>query len=147
SPWWRSSALAPSATAWPYTSSTEAMAKRSEDALRWSLGASWSATKRMAPRPSRPPVGARRNTTSPPPGPGIVHSPPAPARPPPRPGLPEQRARAGGGHGRRAGDGAAVAAQDQVDPPVGQRPDGRGGGVGLGHVDLVEHAPAARAAT
>jgi len=45
---------------------------------------------------------------------------------------------AGRGRRRRAGDGAAVAAQHQPDAPAGQGLDGRGGGVGLGHVDLVD---------
>jgi hypothetical protein len=63
------------------------------------------------------------------------------------PGLPEQRPVPGGGGGGRARDGAAVAAEDQVHAPVGQRPDGPGGGVGLGHVDLLDlHRPAADAA-
>ncbi len=61
------------------------MAKRSEEAGRPSLGASWSATKRIAPRPSSPPVGATRNTRSPSPGPASLPTAPVSQNSDPRP--------------------------------------------------------------
>jgi hypothetical protein len=70
----------------------------------------------------------------------------APARTgelPDRAGLPEQRATAGGRGRGRARDGAAVAAEHQVDAALGQGLDRSRGGVGLRHVDLVQDDRAA----
>ena len=122
-------AIAPSATALPYTSSTFATANRNERGDRRSIGSSCRSDERDRIAPEQFP--ARRN-------PEEQLATTGGGRRPDRTRLPEQDVSPGGLSGGRLRDRAPVAPEDEADPLIGEVVHGARGGIATGDIQGSE---------